>query len=112
MFRLDEKTYKNLTIQSKKKSLTKAKFLRKLINERVNLHNLKNIEKIHTLNSKMYLDISKVTNNMNQIAYKLNTGNFDFNEQKLYTTAEELKYLIKQVLTCINKDNNKLKNLL
>lgn len=109
---LDEETHKKLTQQAKKSKKTKAQFLRDLITKRHSNQNLKEIERIYLLNTQIILDISRVTGNINQIAYQLNKQEITFDEYQFYELAEELLHKVKIVMAELKHNNKRLKGIL
>ncbi|MBN2965259.1 hypothetical protein JWV37_10740 [Sulfurospirillum sp. T05] len=113
---LEEETYKKLAQQAKKSNKTKAKFLRDLIEKRYGNKKLGEIERIYLLNTQIVLDISRVTGNINQIAYQLNKNEVKFDsinsEWEFYELAEELIKKVKEAMAELKPINKQLKALL
>jgi hypothetical protein len=109
---LDEETESNLIKQAKKYKKTKSDFVRDLINKRVNLKSLKNLERVHSLNAKVAADLSRVTGNINQIAYQLNKQELVFDEEKFNKLTHELIYITKTVHAEIKNNNTKIAHIL
>jgi hypothetical protein len=110
-FFLDEKTSINLEKQAKKYKTTKSKFLRSLINKRTGNKQLKTLERVAVHNAKVLLDLSRVPNNLNQIAYELHIQKHKFDEDKLYYMIEDLIQDIKIHSSEINRLNKALLGL-
>ncbi len=109
--RYDEKTHMLLEAQATKYKRTKSEFIRNLINKRASNKRLKNIELIGNFNAKVLLDISRVTGNINQIAYKLNLDSNNFDEKNFYEVTSELKMLIREHTAELKKTNLALKEI-
>lgn len=104
--RLNERDYERLKsiAKSKKKSISQS--IRELIRERRSNKKIRNLERFLEVNSEVYLSLSRVTGNINQIAYHLNSGNFDANPDDFFRSADELKEIVRVFMQmCV--DNQK-----
>jgi len=109
---LDEETHKRLTAQAKKSKKTRAQFVRDLIDKRYSNERLKQIERIYLLNTRIVLDISRVTGNINQIAHQLNKQEIKFDEMHFYELAEELLQKVKEVMAELKANNKRIERVL
>lgn len=104
--RLNQKDYERIKsiAKSKKKSINQS--IRELIRERAENKKIRKIEKFLEVNSEVYLSLSRVTGNINQLAHHLNAGNFVADSNDFFKTADELKDIVKIFLQmCV--DNQK-----
>lgn len=104
-FEAPEYIYNLLERECKKRKKTKSDYMRDLITKRAGNKKLAQIEEIIVMNSQILLDISRVTGNLNQIAYHLNAGNFISDDTKFYETSGELKVLVKEAIQLIKNNN-------
>ncbi|WP_024954369.1 plasmid mobilization relaxosome protein MobC [Sulfurospirillum arcachonense] len=103
---LSKTTSNNLKKLTKKYKKTEAELIRKLIDKRSNLKSLHNIERLLTFNSRILLDLSRVTNNLNQIAYQLNKQELEFDEMEFTVLCEELIKSTKEAEAELKKNIN------
>lgn len=104
-FEAPEYIYQLLERECKKRKKTKSDYMRDLITKRAGNKKIAQIEEIIVMNSQILLDISRVTANLNQLAYHLNAGNFMSDDARFYEISSELKALVKEAIQII-KDNN------
>lgn len=104
-FEAPEHIYDLLEKECKKRKKSKSSYMRDLIIKRAKNKKLAQIEEIIVMNSQILLDISRVTANLNQIAYHLNAGNFISNDEQFFETTTALKALVKEALQVIKENN-------
>lgn len=103
---LQENHHSILQRESKRRGKTKSQYLRDLITKRAKNKSLNELLKIQTFNCEVLLQISRLSQNINQIAYYLNS-NFKVDPEKFFETSKELKKEIEMLRLELNK-NSKL----
>lgn len=92
--------------ESKRRGKTKSQYLRDLISKRATNKALNELLKIQSFNCEVLLQISRLSQNINQIAYYLNSS-FKADPQKFFEISEELKKEVEMLRVELNK-NSKL----
>lgn len=110
--RLTEEENEILEKLAKKQKTTKSKIIKNLILKRANDKRMQNIEKLFVINSEIYLALSRVTGNINQIAYHLNSGNFIADSKSFFETAEELKQIAKEFMKFCKENQEKIQEVI
>ncbi|PAF46742.1 hypothetical protein BKH41_08515 [Helicobacter sp. 12S02232-10] len=103
---IQEKHDQILEREAKRRNKSKSQYLRDLISKRANNKILKDLAKIQTFNCEILLQISRLSANINQIAYHLNSG-FKTDPKEFFKVSEELLEHIQILREDLNK-NSKL----
>ena len=99
---------------SKKYKQNHSELIRNMLKKRVSLKSLKHLERELESTKKALLLLSRVPNNLNQIARKLNENEtaYKFDEYKFYELVEELKDEVKETTLELKINNMLLKNIM
>lgn len=99
---------------SKKYNQNHSELIRNMLKKRVSLKSLKHLERELESTKKALLLLSRVPNNLNQIARKLNENEtaYKFDEYKFYELVEELKDEVKETTLELKINNMLLKNIM
>ncbi|AXX92199.1 hypothetical protein CPU12_01215 [Malaciobacter molluscorum LMG 25693] len=97
-FYMDEDSLKSLSKLEKKYKKTGSMIVRNLLNKRASLKTLKFLEEQIKTNKRAQLLVSRLPNNINQIAHNLNEGAHNFDEYKFYEITEEFKDEVKELI--------------
>ncbi|GAA7257985.1 hypothetical protein HpCK38_15950 [Helicobacter pylori] len=92
--RLDDKEYLALLDLCRRKKASKSQTMRDLIKKRAVDKKMKEFEKMFEIYSEIYLDLSRVCGNINQIAHHLNTGNFIADPVLFFQQADKMKEIV------------------
>lgn len=104
---IQEKHYQFLEREAKRRAKSKAQYLRDLITKRASNKTLEELVKIQAFNCEILLQISRLSQNINQIAYHLNSG-FNANPEEFFRVADELKNAIQEARKDLKKNSNLL----
>lgn len=104
---IQEKHYQLLEREAKRRGKSKAQYLRDLISKRATNKALIELSKIQTFNCEILLQISRLSQNINQIAYHLNSG-FMADPEEFFRVAEELKNEIQEARKDLKKNSSLL----
>ncbi|SKB79962.1 plasmid mobilization relaxosome protein MobC [Malaciobacter marinus] len=111
-FYLDENSLASLNKLQKKYKRPASRLIRDMLNRRASLKTLASLDVQIQTNKKALLLVSRIPNNLNQIAHNLNEGAFNFDEYKFYEKTEELKDEIKELIFELKYNTRLLEEIL
>lgn len=104
---IQEKHYLFLEREAKRRGKSKAQYVRDLITKRASNKALEELVKIQTFNCEILLQISRLSQNINQIAHYLNSG-LEANPKEFFRATDELKNIIQEARKDLKKNSNLL----
>lgn len=112
LVRLDEKEYLTLLNLCRRKKSTKSQTIRDLIKNRAINKKMKEFERVFEIYAEIYLDLSRVCGNLNQIAHHLNTGNFIADSTLFFQQADKMKEIAHFFMEKTKEQQEKLQEIL
>lgn len=109
---LSEKEYRALLDLANRKKMSKSQTIRDLILKRAVNKKIKEFEKAFEVFAEIYLVMSRVCGNLNQLAHHLNAGNFVADSNDFFTLADEMKGISKLFMQKCQEQQEKIKEII
>lgn len=109
---LNEKEYATLESLAKRKKMNKSQAIRDLIIKRATNKKIAEFEKVFEAYSEIYLVLSRVCGNINQLAHHLNAGNLIADASDFFALGEEMKEITKIFMQRVQEDQKKVKEVI
>lgn len=93
---LNNEERQRLNELKKIKGKTGANIIREFITCEIHSENLENIKKLNEINETLLINLYRIGNNINQIAYQLNSQQSGNHQEQFNQNAKELKQLLKE----------------
>lgn len=109
---LNEKEFAVLESLAKRKKMNKSQVIRDLIKKRATNKKITEFEKIFEAYSEIYLVLSRVCGNINQLAHHLNAGNLIADASDFFSLGEEMKEITKIFMQRVQEDQKKVREII